>query len=77
MVDFCLQTPRTDSDSLAFVNFMQGAYVYVSGSANKMPLDVMAAFEDAIVSAGLERQAAKQYLRDMELRGRYCVEAWS
>ncbi len=56
----------------------QGGMVYVSGSANKMPADVMAAFEDAIVEAGrLERQAAKQYLREMELRGRYCVEAWS
>lgn len=57
---------------------MQGAMIYVSGSANKMPQDVMAAFEDVIVTAGLvERGAAKQYLRNMEQRGRYRVEAWS
>lgn len=56
---------------------MQGACVFVSGSADKMPQDVMAAFEDVVVNAGLERQAAKQYLRDMELHGRYRVEAWS
>jgi sulfite reductase alpha subunit-like flavoprotein len=38
----------------------------------------MAAFEDVIVSAGqVERDAAKQYLRNMEQRGRYRVEAWS
>lgn len=56
---------------------MQGAVVYVSGSANKMPQDVMAAFVDVIVTAGLERGAAKQYLRNMEQCGRYRVEAWS
>ena len=63
---------------MKFVLAMQGAVVCVSGSANKMPQDVMAAFEDAIVEAGsLDNQAAKQYIREMELRGRYCVEAWS
>lgn len=56
----------------------QGATVYVSGSANKMPQDVMTAFEDAMVAeGGLSRDQAKRYLRGMELGGRYHVEAWS
>jgi len=63
---------------LGFSLDIQGGVVYVSGSADKMPQDVMTAFEDAIVTAGkLEQAAAKQYLRELELRGRYCVEAWS
>jgi len=56
----------------------QGGVVYVSGSANKMPQDVMTAFEDAVMTAGsLSREQAQQYLRRMELGGRYFVEAWS
>ena len=56
---------------------MQGGAIYVSGSANKMPRDVMNAFEDAIVEAGGgPRSAAQQFLRNMELSGRYQVEAY-
>lgn len=52
--------------------------MYVSGSANKMPQDVMTAFEDAIMQAGgFSREQSHNYLRRMELGGRYCVEAWS
>lgn len=43
-----------------------------------MPQDVMTAFEDAVMTAGsLSREQAQQYLRRMELGGRYFVEAWS
>jgi len=55
----------------------QGAHVYVSGSAQKMPSDVMAALEDVAVQAGgLDKAAAQQYMRRMELHGRYNVETW-
>ena len=54
-----------------------GAEVYVCGSAQKMPADVAAAMEDVAVQAGgLSREAARQYVRQMELKGRYHVEAW-
>lgn len=56
----------------------QGAVVCVSGSAQKMPSDVAAAFEDvAQQHGGMSREQAAQYVRQMELQGRYLVEAWS
>ena len=56
---------------------VQGGAIYVSGSANQMPRDVIKAFEEAIVEAGGgARSAAQQFLRDMELSGRYQVEAY-
>ncbi|KAL4458060.1 hypothetical protein ABPG75_012925 [Micractinium tetrahymenae] len=55
-----------------------GAWVYVAGSADKMPAAVAAAFEDAAVAhGGLGKEEAAALLRRMELTGRYQVEAWS
>ncbi len=52
--------------------------MYVSGSAQKMPADVAAAFESvARLHGGLDEEAARQIVRQMELKGRYHVEAWS
>lgn len=56
----------------------QGAAVYVSGSAQKMPAGVAAAFEDvAAQHGGLSKEEAGRYVRQLELTGRYRVEAWS
>ena len=56
----------------------QGAWVYVSGSAEKMPAAVVTALEDVAVQHGaLTREAAAKYVRQLELTGRYHVEAWS
>jgi len=56
----------------------QGAWVYVSGSAEKMPAGVVAALEDvAAVHGGLSADAAVKFVRQLELTGRYHVEAWS
>ncbi len=56
----------------------KGAHVFVSGSAQKMPSDVQAAFEEVATRAGgLSREAAQQYVRRLEMQGRYHVEAWS
>ncbi|MEW5297446.1 MAG: hypothetical protein WDW36_000654 [Sanguina aurantia] len=55
-----------------------GAHVYVSGSAQKMPAQVASAFERvAQAHGGLDAAAAAQYVRRLELGGRYHVEAWS
>lgn len=56
----------------------QGAAVYVAGSANKMPSDVLSAFEE-IVSAetGVPREAASRWIQTLEKAGKYHVEAWS
>jgi sulfite reductase alpha subunit-like flavoprotein len=56
----------------------QGAWVYVSGSAGKMPAAVVSALEDvAEQHGGLSHEAAAKYVRQLELTGRYHVEAWS
>lgn len=56
----------------------QGAVVYVSGSASKMPAGVAAAFADvAAAHGGMGREEAAAWVRQLELKGRYFVEAWS
>uniref|UniRef100_A0A7I4EI93 FAD-binding FR-type domain-containing protein n=1 Tax=Physcomitrium patens TaxID=3218 RepID=A0A7I4EI93_PHYPA len=61
------------------MQFIQsGAVIYVAGSANKMPADVMAAFETVLAKeTGWPQEKATKYLRDLERRGQYVVEAWS
>ncbi|BBN18381.1 hypothetical protein MPTK1_8g02140 [Marchantia polymorpha subsp. ruderalis] len=55
-----------------------GAAIFISGSANKMPAQVTSAFEEIIASeAGISREAAIRWLKQMELKGRFSVEAWS
>ena len=55
-----------------------GAWVYVAGSADKMPSEVAAALEEALAThGGLGAQGAAEWVRRMEATGRYQVEAWS
>lgn len=55
-----------------------GAWVYVAGSADKMPAQVAQAFEEvAAQQGGMAPADAAALLRRMELSGRYQVEAWS
>lgn len=56
----------------------QGGSVYIAGSSNKMPSDVLSAFED-IVSAetGVSKEFASRWIRALEKAGKYYVEAWS
>ncbi|KAI3462527.1 hypothetical protein Pfo_019190 [Paulownia fortunei] len=56
----------------------QGAAVYVAGSANKMPSDVLSAFEEIVsTESGVPREAALRWIRTLEKAGKYHVEAWS
>lgn len=56
-----------------------GAYIFVSGSAEKMPQEVAAVFREAVLQecGSLSATEALKYLRQMEISGRYVVEAWS
>ncbi|KAL2609095.1 hypothetical protein R1flu_027668 [Riccia fluitans] len=55
-----------------------GAAIFISGSANKMPAQVTSAFEEIISSeGGVSREASVRWLKQMELKGRFGVEAWS
>ncbi|XP_016461713.1 NADPH-dependent diflavin oxidoreductase 1 isoform X1 [Nicotiana tabacum] len=56
----------------------EGAAVYVAGSANKMPSDVLLAFEEIVSKeGGVPKEAAARWLRALEKAGKYHVEAWS
>ncbi|KZT55371.1 riboflavin synthase domain-like protein [Calocera cornea HHB12733] len=53
-------------------------YVLVSGSSNKMPLAVRQAVEDALTGEGkLTAEDAKEYVKRMEMTGRWQEECWS
>ena len=54
-----------------------GAAVYVAGSAAKMPQDVRETMEKVVEACGkVSIDDARAYVRGMENRGRYVVEAW-
>lgn len=56
----------------------KGGAVYVAGSSNKMPSDVLAAFEEIVArEGGVSREAAVRWLRMLEKGGKYHVEAWA
>ncbi|XP_057850064.2 NADPH-dependent diflavin oxidoreductase 1 isoform X1 [Cryptomeria japonica] len=55
-----------------------GAWVYVAGSATKMPTEVMSTIEEIISrEGGFSKESASRWLRQLEKAGRYHVEAWS
>lgn len=49
--------------------------MYVSGSAEKMPLAVTEAFNDIAAKHGVN--SASTFVRKLEQSGRYYTEAWS
>lgn len=55
-----------------------GAWVFVAGSADKMPAAVAAALQEvAAEQGGMSAEEAAAWMRRLELTGRYQVEAWS
>ena len=57
---------------------VQGAWVYISGSANKMPAAVRAAIAHAVrTEGGRTEEEAKEYVAGMEREGRLIEECWS
>ncbi|KAF5375384.1 hypothetical protein D9615_007966 [Tricholomella constricta] len=56
----------------------EGAWVFISGSSNKMPAAVKAALADAVEEeGGYEREAAVRYVDEMVRHGRLLEECWS
>ncbi|KAG6878057.1 hypothetical protein C0993_000380 [Termitomyces sp. T159_Od127] len=55
-----------------------GAWVYISGSSNKMPTAVKAALAEAVEKeGGFEKEAALKYVNEMIRDGRLWEECWS
>ncbi|KAK0239927.1 hypothetical protein EDD85DRAFT_823794 [Armillaria nabsnona] len=56
----------------------QGAWVYISGSSNKMPAAVRDALRRSVVNyGGLSTDEAGEYVKKMELEGKLMEECWS
>ena len=55
-----------------------GAYIYVAGSAHKMPRDVESALSHVMsVEGGLSLEECRQQIKRMQNTNRYQVEVWS
>jgi len=58
--------------------YQNKGYVFVSGSSNKMPLAVRQAVESALTGEGkLSEEEAQEYVKRMEMSGRWQEECWS
>ena len=56
----------------------EGAYVFISGSAKRMPADVVGVLGDILVQQGGASEAeAAAFIAGMERAGRLVIEAWS
>ncbi|KAG0598147.1 hypothetical protein M758_12G050000 [Ceratodon purpureus] len=73
-----VQHKITEQGKKVLQMMQSGAAIYVAGSADKMPADVLSAFESVIAKeTGWPQDSVSKYLRDLERKGRYVVEAWS
>ncbi|KAE9385814.1 riboflavin synthase domain-like protein [Gymnopus androsaceus JB14] len=67
-----------DSERLWRLLDERGAYVFISGSSNKMPTAVKESLRDAVVRWGARsEEEASQYILDLERSGRLIEECWS
>jgi NADPH-ferrihemoprotein reductase len=56
----------------------QGAFIYLSGNAKRMPVDVSLAFEEVFEKfGGLTADEASRYLKNLERLRRFQQECWS
>lgn len=70
----CWGTRYADS----ILTWWQGAVVFVCGSAKRMPQEVASAFENVCMQeGGMSKADAAKYMKQLEMKGRYVVEAWS
>ena len=69
---------RADAKRMWELVGTRGAWVYISGSSNKMPAAVRAAIAHAVqTEGGRPEEEAKEYVAQMEREGRLVEECWS
>ena len=69
---------RTDAARVWELVGERGAWVYISGSANKMPKAVREALACAVKEhGGRTEEEAQEYVAQMEREGRLIEECWS
>eukprot|EP01018_Ginkgo_biloba_P003361 Gb_02334 [translate_table: standard] len=73
-----VQHKLQDASSKVWNLLKSGAWVYIAGSATKMPGDVMSALEEIIArEGGFSKESTSRWLKQLEKVGRYHFEAWS
>lgn len=56
----------------------KGAFVFVAGSANKMPNDVRNALKKVLVEhSPFASEEAERFLKQLEVHGKYQIESWT
>jgi len=56
----------------------KGAAIIVSGSANRMPIDVKEAFQNVLQKEGnMDEESAKSFIENMQKQNKYQEETWS
>ncbi|KAG8901677.1 NAPDH-dependent diflavin reductase, partial [Tulasnella sp. 403] len=69
---------REDSKLIYDKIVNRAGYVYVCGSSNQMPRSVKKAVVDCLVEqSGWDEERASEYVKEMELAGRWGEECWS
>jgi len=67
-----------DAERIWKLVYENNGYVFVSGSSNQMPLAVRKAVEGALTGDGkLSAEDAREYVKGMEMTGRWQEECWS
>jgi sulfite reductase (NADPH) flavoprotein alpha-component len=73
-----VQTRLAEQKDQVFHMLTSGAYVYIAGSAKRMPSDVYEVLRDILRSVGkLSLQEAEAAMKALVRTKRYVVESWS
>lgn len=73
-----VQTRLAENKDEVFAFLMNGGYVYVAGSAKRMPSDVYEVLRDILRSVGgMPLKNAEAFMKAMARTKRYIVESWS
>jgi sulfite reductase alpha subunit-like flavoprotein len=73
-----VQTRLAQNKDAVCALLVGGTYVYLSGSAKRMPADVREALRDILRASGkMSVEEAEKVLKALERSKRYVVESWA
>lgn len=73
-----MQTRLAENKDAVYALLVGGAYVWVAGSAKRMPSDVRETLRDILRAVGkMPLPEAEKVLRTLERNKRYIVESWA
>lgn len=73
-----MQTRLAENKEAVFAFLMNGGYVYIAGSAKRMPADVYEVLRDILRSVGkMPLKNAEAFMKAMIRTKRYVIESWA